>query len=116
MQWFAQLCQREFEQFNQSIIQSGVAGYIANGVDQPTGLFVQPYRKPKRIRTAFNPHQLAQLELAFDSNHYVIGGERKVLAKRLDLSETQVKVWFQNRRTKAKRVKTETSSTSAVDK
>jgi hypothetical protein len=30
MQWFAQLCQREFEQFNQSIIQSGAGGYIAS--------------------------------------------------------------------------------------
>uniref|UniRef100_A0A914RRH5 Homeobox domain-containing protein n=1 Tax=Parascaris equorum TaxID=6256 RepID=A0A914RRH5_PAREQ len=43
----------------------------------------------KRIRTAFSPHQLVQLEKAFEHNHYVIGNERKELASRLSLTETQ---------------------------
>ncbi|KAG9275205.1 homeobox protein EMX1 [Astyanax mexicanus] len=64
-------------------------------------------RKPKRIRTAFSPSQLLRLERAFDKNHYVVGAERKQLANSLSLSETQVKVWFQNRRTKYKRQKLE---------
>ncbi|XGW20095.1 hypothetical protein V3C99_003711 [Haemonchus contortus] len=71
------------------------------------GLFLQPFRKSKRIRTAFSPSQLLQLERAFEGNHYVVGTERKQLANRLALSETQVKVWFQNRRTKHKRVRIE---------
>merc|ERR1712226_1176571 len=57
----------------------------------------------KRIRTAFSPSQLLKLEQAFEKNQYVVGAERKELAKTLNLSETQVKVWFQNRRTKHKR-------------
>ncbi|KAG8189577.1 hypothetical protein JTE90_023647 [Oedothorax gibbosus] len=64
-----------------------------------------PFRKPKRIRTAFSPTQLLQLEHAFEKNHYVVGSERRELAQNLSLSETQVKVWFQNRRTKYKRQK-----------
>ena len=64
---------------------------------------MQPFRKPKRVRTAFSPSQLLKLEHAFESNHYVVGAERKTLAQSLNLSETQVKVWFQNRRTKHKR-------------
>uniref|UniRef100_A0A3P9KH47 Empty spiracles homeobox 1 n=1 Tax=Oryzias latipes TaxID=8090 RepID=A0A3P9KH47_ORYLA len=64
-------------------------------------------RKPKRIRTAFSPSQLLRLERAFEKNHYVVGAERKQLAGSLSLSETQVKVWFQNRRTKYKRQKLE---------
>ena len=48
------------------------------------------YRKPKRIRTAFSPSQLLRLEQAFDNNHYVVGQERKELASKLSLSETQV--------------------------
>lgn len=65
------------------------------------------FRKPKRIRTAFTPSQLMKLENAFEMNHYVVGQERKDLAKSLNLSETQVKVWFQNRRTKHKRVRSD---------
>merc|ERR1719242_3003740 len=65
--------------------------------------FLLPFRKPKRIRTAFSPSQLLKLEQAFEKNQYVVGQERKELAKSLNLSETQVKVWFQNRRTKSKR-------------
>ncbi|CAI4221666.1 unnamed protein product [Auanema sp. JU1783] len=83
----------------------------ANGAaqfgDVAAGLFLQPFRKNKRIRTAFSPAQLVQLEKAFDGNHYVVGTERKQLAARLALTETQVKVWFQNRRTKHKRVRVE---------
>nr|XP_022287126.1 homeobox protein EMX1-like [Crassostrea virginica] len=71
------------------------------------GFLFQPYRKPKRIRTAFSPSQLLQLEKAFEKSHYVVGQERKDLASELQLTETQVKVWFQNRRTKHKRIKSE---------
>ncbi len=53
--------------------------------------FLLPFRKPKRIRTAFSPSQLLKLEQAFEKNQYVVGQERKELAKSLNLSETQVK-------------------------
>lgn len=49
------------------------------------------FRKPKRIRTAFTPSQLLKLESAFENNHYVVGQERKELAKSLSLTETQVR-------------------------
>ena len=52
--------------------------------------FLLPFRKPKRIRTAFSPSQLLKLEQAFEKNQYVVGQERKELAKTLNLSETQV--------------------------
>jgi len=59
------------------------------------------------VRTAFSPTQLLKLEHAFESNQYVVGAERKTLAQQLSLTETQVKVWFQNRRTKHKRMQQE---------
>ena len=60
----------------------------------PHGLpeFLLPFRKPKRIRTAFSPSQLLKLEQAFEKNQYVVGAERKELAKSLNLSETQVRI------------------------
>ncbi|XP_003413724.1 homeobox protein EMX1 isoform X1 [Loxodonta africana] len=82
--------------------------FQASDVPQDGLLLHGPFaRKPKRIRTAFSPSQLLRLERAFEKNHYVVGAERKQLAGSLSLSETQVKVWFQNRRTKYKRQKLE---------
>lgn len=52
--------------------------------------YLIPFRKSKRVRTAFSPSQLLKLEHAFESNHYVVGAERKQLAQNLNLSETQV--------------------------
>lgn len=91
------------------------AGYLGHRypVNHDGAFLLPPYRKPKRIRTAFSPAQLLQLEEAFEKNHYVVGQERKELAADLKLTETQVKVWFQNRRTKHKRMKAEEEATSA---
>ncbi|XP_026079853.1 homeobox protein EMX1-like [Carassius auratus] len=86
-------------------------------VSQDTLLLHGPFaRKPKRIRTAFLPSQLLRLERAFEKNHYVVGAERKQLANSLSLSETQVKVWFQNRRTKYKRQKLEEEGPECTQK
>lgn len=61
---------------------------------------LHPFRKPKRVRTAFSPGQLLKLEHAFESNQYVVGAERKALAQALNLSETQVStryfIWKSN--------------------
>lgn len=54
------------------------------------GFLLSPFRKPKRVRTAFSPSQLLKLEHAFEKNHYVVGAERKQLAQNLNLTETQV--------------------------
>ncbi|XP_004691412.1 PREDICTED: ventral anterior homeobox 2 [Condylura cristata] len=59
--------------------------------------------RPKRTRTSFTAQQLYRLEMEFQRCQYVVGRERTELARQLSLSETQVKVWFQNRRTKQKK-------------
>uniref|UniRef100_A0AC34QJZ8 Homeobox domain-containing protein n=1 Tax=Panagrolaimus sp. JU765 TaxID=591449 RepID=A0AC34QJZ8_9BILA len=59
--------------------------------------------RPKRPRTTFSEQQLKILKIEFEKNPYLVGKERQKLAKDLDLTETQVKVWFQNRRTKYKK-------------
>ncbi|KAM9354805.1 homeobox protein notochord [Pholidichthys leucotaenia] len=56
--------------------------------------------KIKRMRTSFTVQQLTRLEKEFAQQQYVIGSERFLLANSLDLTEAQVKVWFQNRRIK----------------
>ncbi|XP_066572581.1 homeobox protein EMX1-like [Amia ocellicauda] len=111
--------QREALNFYPWVLRNRYLGHRFQGDDSnPENLLLHgPFsRKPKRIRTAFSPSQLLRLERAFEKNHYVVGAERKQLANGLCLTETQVKVWFQNRRTKHKRQKLEEESPESQQK
>ena len=55
-------------------------------------------KRPRKARTAFSDGQLQLLESTFEQHKYLSVEERGSLARRLGLSDTQVKTWFQNRR------------------
>ncbi|ESO09878.1 hypothetical protein HELRODRAFT_148410, partial [Helobdella robusta] len=59
--------------------------------------------RKKKTRTVFSRNQVFQLESTFDRKRYLSSTERSNLASSLRLTETQVKIWFQNRRNKWKR-------------
>uniref|UniRef100_A0A8C9F8I4 Homeobox domain-containing protein n=1 Tax=Pavo cristatus TaxID=9049 RepID=A0A8C9F8I4_PAVCR len=56
-----------------------------------------------RPRTKFSAAQLQELERSFREQRYIGASEKRRLAAALDLSQSQIKTWFQNRRMKFKR-------------
>ncbi|XP_023819570.1 homeobox protein Nkx-6.2 [Oryzias latipes] len=56
--------------------------------------------KKKHSRPTFSGQQIFALEKTFEQTKYLAGPERARLAYSLGMTESQVKVWFQNRRTK----------------
>ncbi|KAI0984597.1 hypothetical protein GJ496_002132 [Pomphorhynchus laevis] len=59
--------------------------------------------KKKKPRTSFSKVQVSQLEKKFYQQKYLSSDERAIIAKELQMSDAQVKTWFQNRRTKWRR-------------
>ncbi|XP_023245858.1 homeobox protein Dlx2b-like [Copidosoma floridanum] len=58
----------------------------------------------KRKRTSYSSAQIVELKRVFDTNNYLSLAGRLRLAKKMNLTEYQVTIWFQNRRMKFKKL------------
>ncbi|ODM92156.1 Homeobox protein ceh-9 [Orchesella cincta] len=72
--------------------------------------------KRKKARTTFTGKQIYEMERKFEVKKYLSSNERSEMARILNVTETQVKIWFQNRRTKWKKLDNISNAAAAEHK
>ncbi|KAI6229435.1 Degenerin mec-10 [Aphelenchoides besseyi] len=111
----------DVDEENESMDESNFLSFPWNALSTvrwPGALVLEPKRhghsyqsrapaSHKKPRTSFTKSQLATLEARFCVQKYLASMERALLANQLEMTDAQVKTWFQNRRTKWRRQESE---------
>lgn len=94
----------------ESAIQSSRSSSVADAKGASNGSSATAKKKKRRV--LFSKAQTFELERRFRDQRYLSAPEREHLATILGLSQTQVKIWFQNHRYKLKKSRQEKNGSS----
>ena len=84
--------------------------------DQPIGSAPTKKRKVRKPRTIYTSIQLHELNMRFKNTQYLALPDRAELAAELGLTQTQIKIWFQNKRSKYKKLSKKGLSNEEIEK
>ncbi|KAI3383796.1 hypothetical protein SNEBB_008998 [Seison nebaliae] len=94
---------------------SSISAYLSPSIFFPNTSSMFNISKRKGGQVRFSNEQTIDLEKKFETHKYLSPSERKKIARSLNLTERQVKTWFQNRRAKWRRLKQENGETDFDD-
>ncbi|KAJ7340065.1 hypothetical protein OS493_002788 [Desmophyllum pertusum] len=89
--------------------QTPSTGGKSEGGEEPGPVYV----RSSKSRSSFSVEQVLHLERVFERQKYLGSRDRQRLAEQLQMTETQVKTWFQNRRMKMKKKQSEATERRA---
>lgn len=84
-------------------IGTPLAGNTEDKSDKVSSVRTKREHQAKKRRVLFTQSQVYELEKAFRHQRYLSAPEREELARVLDMTPTQIKIWFQNHRYKCKK-------------
>ncbi|CAB4059558.1 unnamed protein product [Lepeophtheirus salmonis] len=92
------LCHRSHRHANENVVSSKTEGVFPTSSSTSSTFDddEEDDKKKKKVRTTFTGRQIFELEKMFESKKYLSSSERSEMAKILNVTEQQVKIWFQN--------------------